>query len=212
MLNHELKTPLSVLKIGYASDEKFKKFKGHIQGAVADIGEIIDRTLTTNKFDSQTLTLNIERFSINQIIDKNLEKIGKANRFILAENEVVTIELDRQFVKIVLSNLIDNAIKYSAESSLIHITISRTVHENKDVLKLTIANEIRPNDFPDPSRLFEKYYRAESAGKKTGSGLGLYLVKNLTQLLGGKIYYLPQQTGVAFALVLPIKSVTLASV
>jgi signal transduction histidine kinase len=80
------------------------------------------------------------------------------------------------------------------------------VNENKGFLKLTIANQIGPNEFPDANRLFEKYYRAESAGKKTGSGLGLYLVKNLTQLLGGEVYYLPQQNGVIFTLMLPIES------
>ena len=206
MLNHELKTPLSVLKIGYTSDETFKKFKGHIQGAVADIAEIIERTLTTDKFDSQTITFKIERFSINQIIDENVEKIGKADRFVFDANELINMESDRQFVKIILSNLIDNAVKYSVESSPIRIAITRIVNDNKGFLKLTIANEIGPNEFPDANRLFEKYYRAESAGKKTGSGLGLYLVKNLTQLLGGEVYYLPQQNGVIFTLMLPIES------
>jgi signal transduction histidine kinase len=193
-------------KSGTRATRHLKKSEGHIQGAVADIAEIIERTLTTDKFDSQTITFKIERFSINQIIDENVEKIGKADRFIFDANELINMESDRQFVKIILSNLIDNAVKYSVESSPIRIAITRIVNENKSFLKLTIANQIGPTEFPDANRLFEKYYRAESAGKKTGSGLGLYLVKNLTQLLGGEVYYLPQQNGVIFTLMLPIES------
>ena len=57
--------------------------------------------------------------------------------------------------------------------------------------------------FPDQKELFKKYYRADSARKHSGSGLGLYLVANFMRLLGGEVRYEPLENSVRFSVWLP---------
>ena len=51
-----------------------------------------------------------------------------------------------------------------------------------------MTNRIGPSGVPDPQRVFDKYYRSEGAKKLSGTGMGLYLVQQLTQRLGGKCH------------------------
>jgi signal transduction histidine kinase len=97
--------------------------------------------------------------------------------------------LEPDFFQTMVSNLLDNALGYSPPKSPVHVSLQdmpasgvRPRH-----LMLTVRNTLGKAGLPDPKRLFEKYYRAQGAHQRTGSGLGLYLVKSLAERAQGGI-------------------------
>ena len=75
------------------------------------------------------------------------------------------------------------------------------------IVRLELNNLPGKAGWPDAAQVFDKYYRAPQAQRQSGTGLGLYLVKNLTQALGGEIAYEPDAAVVRFVLTLPLESV-----
>jgi signal transduction histidine kinase len=106
-----------------------------------------------------------------------------------------------------VGNLIDNALKYGAKTSPITIRVQPSIrtqleHEQSGV-SISIANEVGCAGQPDRNMIFKKYYRAEAAKSRAGTGVGLYLVQQFARFLGGAIQYRPTQTSVEFVLWLP---------
>lgn len=87
-------------------------------------------------------------------------------------------------MRVIVSNLIDNALKYSPVTTDISVRIER--HSGQVCVQVENVVEGEP---PDPQHIFDKYYRARSAHKQTGAGLGLYIVKRLVAQLGAQINY-----------------------
>ena len=202
MLTHELKTPLSVLKLAYESGDVIKTDK-HVEGALKDINDVIDRCALEDKLENQGFKLLIERHSLKRIVYQKISEYENADRFKLTIEGDLWIESDLNLLRIILGNLLDNAIKYGDGNSPILIN-SRTENQN---IKFTISNTIGEVGAPDEERLFTKYYRSEKAHKNTGSGLGLYLVSNLAKLLKGEAKYFlsSDQKLITFELTLPEK-------
>jgi signal transduction histidine kinase len=108
------------------------------------------------------------------------------------------IKSDLKLLKIIFSNLIDNAIKYGAADKPVVVTASLT--EGK--VKMSVINQAHKGQMPDPALVFTKYYRAQWAHQQVGSGLGLYLIAQLAKMLGGQLRYSPQGQQVNFELCL----------
>jgi signal transduction histidine kinase len=112
-----------------------------------------------------------------------------ADRLQLIAEPAPDVESDRHLLKIILSNLVDNALKYSAPGSHIDCRIERAESEGQAHIRFSIENQAGPAGLPDPDKLFDKYYRSPHAHRYTGSGLGLYLVRYLSELLGVRLSY-----------------------
>lgn len=97
------------------------------------------------------------------------------------------VNTDLQLYRIIASNLLDNALKYSLQNSTISVSWTRQASLGMPGLCLTVSNAVSPAAMPDLDRLFTKYYRAQTAESKSGSGLGLYICSGIAQMLGGKI-------------------------
>ena len=108
------------------------------------------------------------------------------------------IKSDLKLLKIIFSNLIDNAIKYGATESPVVVTASLT----KAKVKVSVINQAHKARMPDPKLVFTKHYRAAWAHQQVGSGLGLYLIAQLAKMLGGQLRYIPQGQQVNFELCL----------
>ena len=114
-----------------------------------------------------------------------------ASRVRLEIAHPLTIRLDRTLVKVILSNLLDNANRYSPAGSLITLRIEPKVQQGLDGVALEVSNLPNPGAVPDADRVFNKYYRHASSQRDTGSGLGLFLVRELSERLGGWVRYNP---------------------
>lgn len=202
MLTHELKTPLSVIKLAYESGDVIKADK-HVEGALKDINDVIDRCALEDKLENQGFKLIVERHSLKRIIYQKISEYENADRFKLNIEGDLWLESDLNLLRIILGNLLDNAIKYGEQSSPILIN-GRIEDQN---IKFAIANTVGEVGIPDEEKIFTKYYRSEKAYKNTGSGLGLYLVMNLTKLLNGSTRYFlsSDQKLITFELTLPEK-------
>ena len=202
MLTHELKTPLSVLRLAYESGDVVKNNK-HVESALKDINDVIDRCALEDKLENQGFNLLVERHSLKRIVYQKISEYDFADRFKFTAEGDLWIESDLNLLRIILGNLLDNAIKYGDVN---HPILINAKTENQSI-KFTVSNTVSEVGIPDEEKIFTKYYRSEKAHKNTGSGLGLYLVSNLAKLLKGEAKYFlsSDQKLITFELTLPEK-------
>lgn len=197
LMSHDLKTP--VAKIAGVADNLY-----HQNSNNPEIREksqlIIDSTKELNKFISSILDLTkIEsrNFGLNKAskdINGLIETVVKDLSFTSSQKDVqikkelaplYPIQIDVTLITRVISNLVENAIKYSGNGSVVHI---KTWDDQKWVYVEILDNGAGiPKE--ELSNIFEKFYRIKNDANHSikGTGLGLYLVKYFVELHGGKI-------------------------
>lgn len=114
------------------------------------------------------------------------------------------VEIDAERMRMVLQNLLANAIKYTGEQGKIKVHIRRINDKEIEVTFMDTGYGIPANS---QSKIFTKLYRAENVIEKAtdGTGLGLYIVKNIVDSSGGKIWFESEENkGTTFHLILPI--------
>ena len=183
---HNLKTPLFVIG-GFAENlknEEDTEKKLHnieiIQQQTEEMDSLIHRMLDLSRFDSPALKLNCEVFDFKPFIEKILENyyVHTEHEIIFIYNSKAKIKADPAMLKTVLENLIDNAEKYSDYGSDITINVSDDV--------LSISNQCSSFDRENLSKLWLPYFRAAKGDNKSGSGIGLSIVKSALEMHGFK--------------------------
>jgi hypothetical protein len=197
LMSHDLKTP--VAKISGLADILLRQAKGNI-AQEKNLHSIIDSTRELNNFitsildltkiESSNLNLNMVSKDINQIVESVIDglKYEAASKNVKVERDLAPlypIQFDLNLMKRVLSNLIENAIKYSGEGSRVDV-------KSWDDAKWVYI-EIGDNGIGIPEQdlahIFDKFYRVKNDQSHSikGTGLGLYLVKYFVELHGGTI-------------------------
>jgi two-component system, sensor histidine kinase LadS len=197
MLSHELKTPLAVIKLAVDSGLKNNRYETHANKAIKDLNQIIDRSVQMSRLDQGTYPIQKTELNVSELLQSLLG--NKAHRFELEMPSNLKIQSDPFLVQIILVNLIENALKYSKEESSISIEFKETDEQ----MIMTISNLPNIAGMPASDLVFDKFYRSSNAHHISGSGLGLYLVKALTEMLNGSIAYEPKSGWVKFTLCLP---------
>ena len=207
MLAHELKTSLSVLHMVFGTPQPTSDMMSHARRTLQSINDLIDRCLLVEKFEDDQIISNYEYFRVDEVVEESLRKSPDPARFAVYHEERITVKSDRQLLRSVVSNLLDNALKYSPPGSVVQLRVRQGMHEGLRGCELSVENEVALRagvaTFPDEEQLFKKYYRADSARRHSGSGLGLYLVANFVRLLGGAVRYERQEHSVRFIVWLP---------
>lgn len=197
---HDMKTPLSTifmtlnfLHTGRLDDKPEKKEK-YFQIAESEADHLLtltNKVLTISKLEQHKLEMHKEELELEPIIDKLIDKFtAKAEKPVhfIKDLQAEVIYADEEFLGEVLSNLIDNSIKYSKES--VEIMLSSTSNELYTILKVH-DNGLGISD-EDQKVIFNKYERA-AAGRQTrkkgssGFGLGLNFVQQIVEAHEGKI-------------------------
>ena len=211
MLTHELKTPLSVLRMGFNSKKSFDKFEAHIDQAIVDMNNIVERCVMADKFDGKSLNTINESCNVYQAI-QDIAGIYKNRAEILIHGDQDHfVNSDAHLLRTILVNLIDNAVKYGKEGSPVEISLSQKVIDDSECEVVSISNIPGLAGMPDPSKVFSKYYRAPRAYEKTGSGLGLYLIGNIANAIGAQLDYVEDALKVIFVLQIPLKGVKISN-
>ncbi|MEO0313934.1 MAG: hypothetical protein RI928_390 [Pseudomonadota bacterium] len=207
MLAHEVKTSLSVLHMVFGVSRLNPDMLEHGRRTVNNINELIERCLQAEKFDHDEIISHFENFSVEALIEDLLSKQPDRARVSVEQDEPVTVSSDWQIFKSVLSNLVDNALKYSLPGSTILLKVKSAQLGERAGCEISVENLVQSGPgstgFPDRDELFRKYYRADGARKHSGSGLGLYLVANFMRLLKGEVRYEPLEKSVRFTVWLP---------
>lgn len=179
---HNLKTPLFVIG-GFAEnlkneDDREKKLHNIevIQQQTEEMDSLIHRMLDLSRFDSPALKLNCEVFDFKAFIEKILENyyVHTEHEIIFIYNSKAKIKADPDLLKMVLENLIDNAEKYADYGSDITIKVSDDI--------FSVSNQCSSFDKENISKLWQPYFRAAKGDNKSGSGIGLSIVKSALEM------------------------------
>lgn len=202
MLAHELKTPLATIHMRLDTQSSGSH---QINQAIRDMNNVIERCQQTSQLDDRQIVPHIQAVDLAAMIQDVSSSCAQPQRIRLElPAPPPQIQTDPQLLFIVLNNLLENACKYAAPQTPILIRLQPVKLADATRLALEVENEAGPSGWPDADKVFEKYYRSPHARRQTGSGLGLYLVRHLTQALGGLIDYAPSQDRIRFILYLPI--------
>lgn len=203
MLSHEIKTPLSVLKLVVDEKVSGSDLEGHANRAVNNIDFIIERCLELGKIDAKSTQIHKNVFRLDDFIHNLICEFKTQNYTSLICHDNPIVHTDQDILRIIISNLIENAVKYSPRESKILIETRTQEVNGTPGVHIQLSNDVGVMGAPDPEQVFKKYYRNTSATKISGSGLGLYLVYELIQLIGGLVSYQFQQKKVIFKLWIP---------
>lgn len=203
MLTHELKTPMSVVRMALGALKVEGPLKRHADRALEDMNDIVERCQQVDQLEQQKLILRPELCRLDEILLDLRLNSWAPGRLCVKTESLPDLNTDPQLLRIILGNLISNAIKYAAQETVIEIGAIQAERQGKSGVLISIQNQPGPAGLPDPEQVFDKYYRSPGAHSKTGSGLGLYLARNITELLGGVIAYDVMHEKIRFTLWLP---------
>ena len=195
-ISHDIKTPLSAIKLYskalkegiYDSEEKRLEALNGIDKNAAEIEKHVSDIVAASREDFLNLTVNMGEFYLRDLMTKIAilykEKFGVLHiDFHIEEFDNCLIKGDMDRIEEVLQNILENAIKYG-DGRYVNIKID----EEEGYKLIQIANSgcsLKEEELP---HLFDSFYRGSNAEKKDGSGLGLYIAKNLMKMMGGDVF------------------------
>jgi signal transduction histidine kinase len=208
MLTHEIRTPLSVLKLVVDRKVAGSELEDFANRAVSNIDSIIDKCIQLDQLDLKGLKITPTRFDLVELVRSIVADSVGGERIRLYGEPKLVIKSDLDITKTILSNLIANAVRYSIPNTdvAIHIELDQVRAENghNTTVAIKVQNEIADADMPVLSQVFEKYYRGPSSTKVSGSGLGLFFVKELAQALQGDVQCSAEKKSITFTVWFPI--------
>ena len=215
-VSHELRTPLTSIK-GYAETLKeedmsenktSKRFLEIIEIEAERLNVLINDLMELSKIENKNEDVNISSHSLKEILDETTEILSMSaeKKGIKIEKNIedaIVIYANRDRIKQLALNLMDNGIKYNKDGGTLKVSASA----QKGMLTLSIKDTgegIAQEDIP---RLFERFYRVDKSRSKElgGTGLGLSIVKHIAELYGGSVTVLSKKgEGSEFIVKLPI--------
>jgi signal transduction histidine kinase len=192
MLTHELKTPLSVVSLALGKSGQQPTIRARALNAMENMRSVIDRCAQAARLDDDTtnrsISLNIELVELRAVVKEAVAGHLQGDRVeIQLHTPLPACWTDRASILTIISNLLDNALKYSPSDSVVRIEAQIPNLNSLSGVTLQITNSIGDQGAPDPDRIFEKYYRGPRARNLSGTGLGLYLSRRLAQRVGGEL-------------------------
>ncbi len=197
LMSHDLKTPVAkiagiadILKIKFNNTPEQTELIENVVSSTKELNNFINSILDLTKIESQNLTLSIESKDVNRIIENIVEKLefeagSKEMKIETDLSPLYPIQIDTVLMNRVISNLVENAIKYAGRGKTVEI---RT-HDDREWVYIEVKDNgagIGPDDL---AHIFDKFYRVKNDRTHSikGSGLGLYLVKYFIELHNGVI-------------------------
>jgi signal transduction histidine kinase len=204
MLAHELKTPLSVIRMAIGNAQLPAESKARINRSVHAMDAVIERCQIAERLNSGQIAVSRTAVDPNALLGNLREDTKTPGRIELGAPPLPICSTDFQLLRTVLTNLLDNALKYGPRAAIIRLGAEAETHKGRSGIRFIVSNPPGPAGFPDPEQVFRKYYRAPAAHGKTGSGLGLYIADELSRMLGGELSYCPTDDTVKFSLWIPL--------
>lgn len=215
-VSHELKTPMTSMKVladsllatENAPIEIYKDFMQDIAEEIDRENEIIGDLLNLVRTDGERAVLNIETVDVNELMEvvlKRLKPIALKNNIeiIFESMRPVTASIDRVKFIIVLTNIIENAIKYNHPEGWVKITLN--ADHKFFYVDVSDSGIGIPEECKD--QVFERFYRVDKARSREtgGTGLGLAITKNIVLLHKGTIkFYSKENEGTTFNIRIPL--------
>lgn len=208
MISHELRTPMSVISMELGPQSGSGDSLVRVRRAVGEMTAIIDSTLQADQLSHRQLRVQTAPCDLGPMLGSLCACVPTPERVQLQACEPVTLETDAQLLRIVLGNLLDNALKYSAPDTPVRVQAVALRVRASDGVSVTVSNVPGAAGEPDVRQVFRKFYRAPGARRRTGSGLGLYIAEGLARLLGGRLRYDRDPQELHFTLWIPLRAHT----
>lgn len=215
LLTHDLRTPLSAISMSAQLIQRQSDSSPSSVGLAARIVSSVNRAdqmisdlLDANRIRSgEPLPLNFESFDLCTLAKETLDELATAHgdRFVLKSCEIVEGHWDRRYLRRILENLCNNAIKYGDPYAPISLSISK---QSPDAI-VQVHNVGEPISLSDQKSLFDQFRRTQGAkvSRKKGWGIGLTLVRGVAEAHGGNVKVESEKTtGTIFTLRIPIDS------
>lgn len=207
-LSHDIKTPIASIR-AYAegleasldsTPERRQRYLSTIMKKCDEVSRLTNDLFLHSLSDLDKLKINLDRFELCSFIETVVNEIAAEQNDInfTAPDFSAVVYADRNRLTQIAENLINNARKYA--KSEIDITLTR----DNDYVSIRFQDYggIPDNDMPF---IFDKFYRGKNCGSEQGSGLGLYIVKYLSEKMNGKVLLHNHKGGLEAVISLPIK-------
>lgn len=191
--SHELKTPLAVIEANTdVLEEKTgnNKWISYIQNEIESMNKLINELLFLAKMENKENTKEYERLDLSnevEIITSMFESMAYENNIKIKSNiqENITINMEKEDIKHILSTLLDNAIKHTDFEKEIIIELKK---EKNDIV-LLVENTGNPIPEEESEKIFERFYRIDKSRNRSEKryGLGLAIAKSTVQKYNGNI-------------------------
>jgi signal transduction histidine kinase len=217
---HQLRTPLTSIKwiltsliggdFGSLNDEQ-KEYLQKTNQSNERMINLVDDLLNLSRIEEGRYIQDKSIFNLEEVVQKSIEaiaiKLRKKKIEISFENSIGPIQVlaDKEKISLVVQNLIENAANYSLENGRINIFLFEDKEKNEVLFKVQDNGIGIPEDQKD--RIFTKFFRAQNAvhAETVGSGLGLFINKNIIESHGGRIWFESEKDkGAIFYFSLPL--------
>jgi PAS domain S-box-containing protein len=198
--SHELRTPLAAVygaaqtlrRHDFALDEAGReRFVSLIVDESDRLGRIVNEILLANQLDAGLVDVASEPFDALDLLDRVVESVRthappNITLAVVAAESVLLVDAERDKVRQVLVNLIENAIKYSPDGGLIEVG----VEQERSLVRFSVRDRGLGIPTEEQARIFEKFYRLDPSMTRGvgGTGLGLYICYELIDRMGGRIW------------------------
>ena len=215
-VSHELRAPLTSI-YGFAEtllredvafgDEERRTFLGYIASEAQRLTGIVDALLSVARLESGDLQVQFAPTDLREVVSDVVEhaerELANGRRFVVEiPEERLDASADRDKVRQILANLVDNALKFSPSGGTVTVAARKT----HDAVQVRVVDEGSGVPLGEQERIFRKFYRAEATGQPTGgTGLGLFIARGLASAMGGRVW-VDSNTGAGgcFVLELPV--------
>jgi two-component system sensor histidine kinase KdpD len=195
-ISHDLRTPLAAMA-GAAStlvargsqldEQKRTALARSIEGKARDMSELVSKVLDLMRFDSGEIMLRRDWESVEDLVgaalEQNDERLRGRRVELALPADLPLVYVDATLIVQVLTNLLDNAAKYTPLGTLITVT----AQEGEGVVRVMVDDNGAGLPSGDPERLFDKFQRGMQEGTIVGVGLGLSICRAIVTAHGGSI-------------------------
>jgi len=194
-VTHELKTPIAITQLNLETlqkrvlgEDQQQKLIGSALQETSRLNTLTNNILVASQLETGTYRLNKQAVNLGEVAEGVVSdfkhRFSKRTIEIAAEKNVFT-QGEGQLLQMLVSNLVDNALKYSPQAAPVKISISKK--QNSAIL--TVTDEGDGVKDAEKKKVFDKFYRTGNEGtrKAKGTGLGLYLCKRIVKDHGGQI-------------------------
>lgn len=200
--SHQLRTPLTAIK-GYVSmllsgdfgklDPKQEQPIKIVYDSSQRLVELIADLLDLSRIESGTMEFNFTAVDLGPMIESVIDELKQRAQghklylyFDNIHSKCPVIRADAEKTRQIIINLIDNAIKYTTAGG-----VTLRLHNTGSTLQLEVSDTGIGIDPEDQKKIFQKFFRTNAANEITreGTGLGIYVVKKLVEVQGGKIWF-----------------------
>ena len=191
MVSHEFRTPLAIVDAAaqnfVTGDAGDQGRLGKIRAAVRRLRRMIDTCLIDERVEGGRLHLQTDVTELGGMIEDTVEVLKAApgdRRFRLdLPDEPVTATVDARLMAVAVNNLMENAVKYSPPGSTVDVALSVAPAG----IRIAVTDQGPGIPASERDRVFDRYYRLDSAASTSGAGLGLFLVRSIVEAHGGQV-------------------------